>query len=219
MGYCAVCQKRISMLDSSTTISYLGESVEVCESCGEKISLALSSPEENEHPLRKRMRDEAIEFLKNKQNSSTVSPFMKRFLQEKIGKNQEEKRGDSQQRVEALEKFKESGASMPATTGLGFEGFNIVGYLGVYSCDYSENYSAPSNIVAEVASMPEKGIDGYPRTAERAKRGAYLRLLQEAAIAGANAVIGVSFETYVVANTIVCASATGTAVMIEPADK
>ncbi|MGN0059617.1 MAG: heavy metal-binding domain-containing protein, partial [Coriobacteriales bacterium] len=58
-----------------------------------------------------------------------------------------------------------------------------------------------------------------PRTAERAKRGAYLRLLQEAAIAGANAVIGVSIETYVVANTIVCASATGTAVMIEPADK
>ncbi len=218
MGYCAVCQKRISMLDSSTTISYLGESVEVCESCGEKISLALSSPEENEHPLRKRMRDEAVEFLKNAQNSSTVSPVVKRFVQEKMGKNQE-KGGESQQRAAALKEFKESGASMPATTGLGFEGFNIVGYLGVYSCDYSENYSAPSDIVAEVASMPEKGIDGYPRTAERAKRGAYLRLLQEAAIAGANAVIGVSFETYVVANTIVCASATGTAVMIEPADK
>ena len=214
MGYCAVCQKRISMLDSSMTISYLGESVEVCESCGEKISLALSSPEENEHPLRKRMRDEAVEFLKNAQNSSTVSPVVKRFVQEN-----QEKGGESQQRAAALKEFKESGASMPATTGLGFEGFNIVGYLGVYSCDYSENYSAPNDIVAEVAGMPEKGIDGYPRTAERAKRGAYLRLLQEAAIEGANAVIGVSFETYVVANTIVCASATGTAVMIEPADK
>lgn len=218
MGYCAVCQKRISMLDSSMTISYLGESVEVCEACGEKISLAFSVPEENEHPLRKRMRDEAVEFLKNAQNSSTVSPVVKRFVQEKMGKNQE-KGGESQQRAAALKEFKESGASMPATTGLSFEGFNIVGYMGVYSCDYSENYSAPSDIVAEVAGMPEKGIDGYPRTAERAKRGAYLRLLQEAAIAGANAVIGVSFETYVVANTIVCASATGTAVMIEPADK
>lgn len=217
MGYCAVCQKRISMLDSSMTVSYLGESVEVCEACGEKISLALSEPEENEHPLHKRMRDEAVEFFENAQSSPTVSPVVKRFIQEKMGKNREGS-DESQQRAAALEEFKKSGASMPATTGLGFEGFNIVGYLGVYSCDYSENYSAPSDIVAEVAGMPEKGIDGYPRTAERAKRGAYLRLLQEAAIAGANAVIGVSFETYVVANTVVCASATGTAVMIEPAE-
>lgn len=106
------------------------------------------------------------------------------------------------------------------TTGSTFEGYKVVKYLNIISCEIIFKNSFLKSLTAGIEdfinalSFREKEMSGAMELIERAKEHVMLQFRKKAVAAGANAVLGIDFETSFGAE-IVKISVNGTAVIVD----
>jgi uncharacterized protein YbjQ (UPF0145 family) len=103
------------------------------------------------------------------------------------------------------------------TTAFDLPGHRIVRNLGLVRGIIVRSRSIVGNIGAGLQSLIGGNITLYTELCERAREDAYRRMMEHAAVRGANAVIGVRYDANELASGITEVLAYGTAVVAEPA--
>jgi uncharacterized protein YbjQ (UPF0145 family) len=101
------------------------------------------------------------------------------------------------------------------TTGFDFQGYKIVKYLGLTRGLIVRSRSIVGNIGAGFQTIFGGNITIYTTMCEKARGDAYELMMQHAEQMGANAVIGMRYDTNEVAGAINEVLAYGTAVVVE----
>jgi uncharacterized protein YbjQ (UPF0145 family) len=102
------------------------------------------------------------------------------------------------------------------TTAFAFEGHRIVANRGVVRGITVRSRNAIVNIGAWIQTLFGGNITLYTELCERAREEAFQLMLEHAAAAGANAIIGMRYDANEVAAGVTEVLAYGTAVVIEP---
>jgi uncharacterized protein YbjQ (UPF0145 family) len=103
------------------------------------------------------------------------------------------------------------------TTAFELPGHRITANLGVVRGIVVRSRSVVGNIGAAFQTLVGGNITIYTELCEQARADAYRLMLQHAAEAGANAVIGMRYDANEVASGVTEVLAYGTAVVAEPA--
>ncbi|HTA26917.1 MAG TPA: YbjQ family protein [Bacteroidia bacterium] len=101
------------------------------------------------------------------------------------------------------------------TTGFDFQGYRITKYLGVTRGLIVRSRSVVGNIGAGFQALVGGNITIYTTMCEKARSDAFDLMMEHAAQMGANAVIGMRYDTNEVAGAINEVLAYGTAVVVE----
>jgi uncharacterized protein YbjQ (UPF0145 family) len=102
------------------------------------------------------------------------------------------------------------------TTAFELPGYRITENLGMVRGIVVRSRSIVGNIGAGLQTLFGGNITLYTQLCERARADAYLLMLEHAAQAGANAVVGVRYDANEVATGVTEVLAYGTAVVVEP---
>lgn len=108
----------------------------------------------------------------------------------------------------------EQAKSFPATTGMGFEGYKITEYLGVTGGETALGTGLYTDFASAIYDITGTESPELTNKIRKAKDFALAKLIDNCKKLGANAVIGVNFELVTI-NSVLIASANGTAVRIE----
>lgn len=95
-------------------------------------------------------------------------------------------------------------------------GFRIVRHLGLCRGITVRSRSALGNVVGGFQSIFGGKLSVFTTLAEQAREEAYLHMVEHAAQAGANAVVGMRYDANEIMDGITEVLAYGTAVIIEP---
>ncbi|WP_418979477.1 YbjQ family protein [Adlercreutzia equolifaciens] len=114
--------------------------------------------------------------------------------------------------LDALEK---DPSLMMTTAGSSFEGWRVTGYCGTISTDAVVGSGIPAAADAIAADLTDQRSLLLGSKMERAKKIAWRELLFRAHEAGANGVLAVRYDVYMLPKGLFGASVTGTAVAIE----
>ena len=106
--------------------------------------------------------------------------------------------------------------SMPVTTTFTIEGYRIRQYLGVVRGIIVRSPTISQGFFGGLKSIIGGNIGSYTQMCEQARQQAYDLLLEHAKSAGANAIVGLRYESSEVANAATEVLCYGTAVVIEP---
>lgn len=109
--------------------------------------------------------------------------------------------------------------SMLVTSGFGFEGHSILGYLGFRSAEVVLGMGAFRAMGADFADFFGAESQGLNQRLLDAKAAAFSRLKTEVANAGGNAIIGIDLDYTMFGTSLVGVIASGTAVVVEPSDR
>ncbi len=101
------------------------------------------------------------------------------------------------------------------TTGFDFQGYRITKYLGVTRGLIVRSRSVVGNIGAGFQALVGGNITIYTTMCEKARSDAFDLMMEHASQMGANAVIGMRYDTNEVAGAINEVLAYGTAVVVE----
>src|ERR1700675_2151419 len=112
-------------------------------------------------------------------------------------------------------------AAMPiprqwVTTAFTFEGYRVASNRGVVRGITVRSRNIVANIGATIQTLFGGNITLYTELCERAREEAFQLMLEHAAAAGANAIIGMRYDANDVAPGVTEVLAYGTAVVIEP---
>ena len=102
------------------------------------------------------------------------------------------------------------------TTTLDLPGYKIISSLGLARGIVVRSRSIIGNTFAAIQAIFGGQISIYKELCDQARQDAYLEMLAEAESRGANALIGVRFESNEVTAGITEVFAYGTAVVVEP---
>jgi uncharacterized protein YbjQ (UPF0145 family) len=102
------------------------------------------------------------------------------------------------------------------TTTPSVPGYKIVRVLGVVSGITARTRGVGGKIIASFQVLVGGEISAFTEEMLKARDEAIKRAIDQAKTLGANAIIGLDFETTEIAESIVMISATGTAVVIAP---
>src|SRR5690242_11410156 len=110
----------------------------------------------------------------------------------------------------------EGWASMIVTTTNEVTGYRVTRHLGVVRGLTVRSRSVIGNIGAGIQSLFGGNISIYTELAEKAREEAFNLMVEHAASAGANAVIGMRYDANEIADGITEVLAYGTAVVVAP---
>jgi uncharacterized protein YbjQ (UPF0145 family) len=96
-------------------------------------------------------------------------------------------------------------------------GHKIVRYVGVVRGIIVRSRSVIGNIGAGIQSIFGGNITIYTELAEKARSDAFEQMVEHAASAGANAIVGMRYDANEITDGITEVLAYGTAVVVEPA--
>jgi uncharacterized protein YbjQ (UPF0145 family) len=102
------------------------------------------------------------------------------------------------------------------TTSFELPGYRVVRSLGVVRGIIVRSRSIVGNIGASIQTLFGGNISLYTELCERARSDAFQRMLEHAAMLGANAVIGVRYDATEISGGVTEVLAYGTAVVVEP---
>ena len=105
---------------------------------------------------------------------------------------------------------------MLVTTTNDIAGHRVVRYLGLVRGITVRSRSVIGNIGAGIQSLFGGNITIYTELAEKAREEAFTLMVDHAASAGANAIIGMRYDANEIADGITEVLAYGTAVTVEP---
>ena len=102
------------------------------------------------------------------------------------------------------------------TTTPTLPGYRVKKVLGIVHGMTARTRGVGGRFVASIQTFLGGEVSAFTRELQKAKKEALERMIEEAEKMGANAVIGIDFETTEVFESVVLVSAHGTAVEIEP---
>lgn len=117
-----------------------------------------------------------------------------------------------------LDELEANPSLMITTAGNNFEGWHITEYRGTLSTDAVVGAGVPAEFDAIVADLTDQRSLLLASKMERAKKIAWNELLFRAHQVGANGVLGIRYDVYMLPKSLFGASVTGTAVLIEKAE-
>lgn len=129
--------------------------------------------------------------------------------------NQKEAEIQAQRMKEIEEKFLEHRKNFKVTTGYNFDGYKVEKYIGILSGEVVLGTGFISEYAASFSDLFGVRSNVFADKMTTAKQGALQRLIKNALVAGANAIIGVDFDYITFSNNILGVSANGTAVVIQ----
>jgi len=103
-----------------------------------------------------------------------------------------------------------------AVTTQAVPGYRVVKVYGIVHGLTARTRGLGGKIVGSLQSIVGGEVSAFTKEIDKAKDEALKRLIEQAREIGANAVIGVDFETTEVFESVVLVAAHGTAVTIEP---
>ncbi len=199
--YCCVCNKKIGGWDGYYP---LDKNIILCTECGH-----MTTSEVNV--------EEAVWYFSELYKKNIVD----KNIQEKIAHKIRESHLDENTRIlENLENEQKNNEQLRnirkhITTGLSFDGYEIVEYLGIISGDVVVGTGFLSELNAGISDVFGTKADGYVKKMRMVKRNAVDILVKEAIEMGGNAIIGVDFDYVTFNNNMIGISANGTAVTIK----
>ena len=214
---CCVCNKKLSIFDGGETIVSGLEEYKLCFDCNTYRRRLRYAVTETEY-----LQCEAhFENLRN--NPKTPYPIKEYFNKiheawlERIGKAEKVKTEKEQHEAE----IKNNLNNMKLTTGSHFEGYHVVKYLDVlceevvFKNSFMNRLSAGFEDIGNALSFQETEMSGSGELIGRARAYVKEKFRHSAAEMGANAVLGIEFESSIGAD-IVRVAMFGTAVIIKP---
>lgn len=105
------------------------------------------------------------------------------------------------------------------TNGYNFCGYNITKYLGLVSGEVVEGTGMVSDLRANFSDIFGTTSKTYSEKIKRIKKAALSDMISEATSLGANAIIGISYNSMIFTGNMIGISVNGTAVYIEPEGK
>lgn len=108
--------------------------------------------------------------------------------------------------------------AMLVTSGHDFEGSRITRYLGFASAEVVLGMGLFRGLTADFADIFGTEAQGLGRSLQEAKAVAFSRLRRDVLALGGNAIIGIDLDYTMFGSSLVGVIASGTAVVIEPAD-
>lgn len=202
--YCCVCNKKIGGWDGYYP---LDKNIILCTECG--------SMTEHETSV-----EEAVQYFSELYEKNLIGKDIQEKIACKIREAHlndemiEQKKKEEQERQRKIVEY-ELNLRKHITTGLTFDGYEIVEYLGVISGDVVIGTGVFSELDASISDMFGIKADGYAIKMRKLKRNAVDILVKEAIEMGGNAIIGVDFDYVTFNNNMIGISANGTAVIIE----
>ena len=108
------------------------------------------------------------------------------------------------------------GRGFIVTTTPNVPGYRVTKVFGVVTGITARTRGIGGRILAGIQTALGGEVDAFTSEMEKARREALQRAIEKASKIGANALIGLDFETSDIFNGVVLISATGTAVVVEP---
>ena len=105
---------------------------------------------------------------------------------------------------------------MMVTTSFSFDGFRILEYKGLVRGIIVRSPTIPQGFIGGLKTVVGGKIGAYTQMCEQTRQQAYEEMLEHAAAAGANAIIGVRYDASEVVERSTEVLCYGTAVIIEP---
>ncbi|WP_040434954.1 YbjQ family protein [[Clostridium] hylemonae] len=193
MPNCCICGRKISdsFLENKYKLPYGLYGCYQCADMFEKIKKA-----ENAEQIQK-----AQDNIKNKMAENSASQEAVKAVEEEFKKLEDNRQCMTQRKLEEAEIHREQQArknKLMVTTGYNFEGYRISRYIDIVHGEYSVGHFI--------------NIDN---SLSRAKYAAQEKMIDQAVVKGANAIIGIDFDITSISDVIAAAIVSGTAVVIE----
>lgn len=212
---CCVCDSKIGAFDKPKQLIDGNDEYVLCNECGEKMNDARATNIAPDNKTALSYHNRAIDHFANYLANAELEDIVVAALMElpDIAERQRAHAEASATKAENERRYREEKDSVIATTGYEVAGYEIVAYHGVVSTDNIIGTGFASELKASVSDIMGESSNALKEKLHSAKTMAYNQLLKDAVYAGGNAIIGVSYNVYVV-GSMLGVSVTGTSVTI-----
>lgn len=171
----------------------LGDSVEICYACrySNKLRRVLTMEESRQ------LRDNRQEIISQKQSES------------------EDRENQRKRRDQTITDIKNKKVRFLCNTGYQFEGYHIKEYIDIVSSEIALGTGFMSELSASIHDSLGTQSNTIEEKLGQAKNKALNNLIEKAMEKGANALIGLNYDTFTLTNNMLVVSINATAVYIE----
>lgn len=214
---CCVCNEKIGAFDKPKSLFEGSDTYVLCLGCSEKMRDAWATNINPANQAALAYHKRAIDYFASYLANATLDPVVASALMRLPGIAERQRAHAEVNAIKAENerRYREEKDSVIATTGYEVAGYEIVAYHGVVSTDNIIGTGFASELKASVSDIMGESSDALRDKLHSAKAMAYNQLLKESIYAGGNAIIGVSYNVYVV-GSMLGVSVTGTSVTVEP---
>lgn len=216
---CCLCGKKIGVFEVENTYTQNQTEIIACEKCATHINFLIEIS--NGIPIKKEYIEEAKSYiskiLQENQNllSSENKTFFINLLSEadkgikNVQENEEKKINQQKEKEHRIN-------SLMATTGYDFQGYKIIKYIDIISCEYVLGTGFFSEFSASFSDTFGTSSNAFSNKIATAKRKVLKRMKSETVEVRGNALIGIDFDILTFNNNMIAVSGNGTAVCVEP---
>lgn len=216
---CCVCGKKIGFMDSYMPLECDKPGYILCENCFSKLSGNIDAKEAEQYFesfFQSQSIDLEIVDAIKKEIDKAQKIYERKMQDDQIQFEQNEKNQEAllERKKEFQSRWDDFNTHNLITTGLSFEGYQIVSYHGLVSGDVVLGTGFLSEFSAGISDILGSTSKKFSSKMVEAKKAAQKILIDEALKAGGNAVIGVDFDYILFGNNMIGVSANGTSVKV-----
>ena len=213
---CNVCKKKIGIFDTAIQVTHTAPDYTICEDCYRILLNMRGIPSADKY------QEYESHFAAALQDPTTPTAIKTYFgeLRTKWEEKTERKLVNQAQKEQEETQYQQNYEAMIMTTGSLFEGYHITKYHDIiceeviFKNSFMNRLSAGFEDIGNALSFQEREMSGSGELIARAREYVQNKFRQKAARLGANAVLGVEFESSIGAD-VVRVAVFGTAVSIE----
>lgn len=214
--WCRLCNKKLGKFSKSSPLTDGHPEIPICEDCAvQRDRLSASEPRTATERV---IRDNAVSFFRSKLNDRYVHDDVKAVIAEMIGVSVEEAAEEAAAKESAdraVERFESDRSTIIAVTTDSVSGRTVAEVMGLATADSVIGTGALSEMSAAMSNFTGGSSDSMARKISEAKKSAVDGMCVNAARMGANAVLGVRIDVYILSANTIGVSATGTAAKVE----
>ena len=214
--WCRLCNKRLGKFSKSSPLTEGHPEIPICEECAVQRDRIFGDEPRTE--TERVIRKNAVDFFKAKLSDRYVHDDVKAVVAEMVGVSVEDAAEEAAARdmaEKAVERFGNDRSTIPAVTTETIPGKSVAAVMGLVTADSVLGTSAMAEASAVMSNLTGGSSDALEQKIANAKRSAVDRMCVNAAMMGANAVLGVKIDVYIIGANTVGVSATGTAATVE----
>lgn len=220
MGVCQICGASFGMFGGGEE-PYTGKNLRICNSCGDKLKAIDSTKKQGNESKFMQLTSDLLTLCEDEKVIELINEYFDNVYKKIDEMNiiQKETEIQTQRMKEIEEKFLEYKKHFKVTTGYSFDGYKVEKYIGILSGEVVLGTGFISEYAASFSDLFGVRSNAFADKMMSAKQGALQKLMKNALVAGANAIIGVDFDYITFNNNILGVSANGTAVVIQKEER
>ena len=215
MDQCCICGRTLEIMDSYQY--YSTRRLCICDDCFDMKNKLTS-----ENPMERLRAKEYLtilleEGLVDERIREEIRDSVEKIdwnLQEELQAWQEEQDREEEKQRNLADYF-EKRKKFSITTGPAFEGYRVKRHIDVVSGDVVMGIGMFGDMSASVSNALGTVNSTFEQKLSQAKKEAQKKMIKEAILLGANAVLGMDYDMMALPNQMLVVSANGTAVEIE----